>query len=473
MKNNIYSIKRRLTYSVISFSLFFIVIALYFNYQSSHHEVYEVYDARLGQTAKLFLSTLASDDSLDTTGMDERLKHWMGQIQTLSHGKNESTMYGHPYEENILIRIYQDNHIVWDSQPDIGTIPHKESYAGFGNVFFDNQNWRFFQLHDIDSGGNPSGSYIIVAEKESIRDEMMTELALSGLLSQVLLIPCIAFLMYWLIERNFKPISELQFAITQRNVNKLDAISVSRSTVELSPLVDALNSLLHELDKAWKREKRFTRMAAHELKTPLAVLRLNAENALLSRNEDELKNDLNRILLGIERSDRLIQQLLTLARIESVHELNFFPIELQSLIRSTISDLVPLALKRNQELSFIGDESYVLGDESFLRLLFTNLIDNAIRYSGNGTIITVTIENESEEVKIYVSDTGNDVSDETRQKLFESFYRSNREKGDGAGLGLAITRDIVDLHNGSVELLPRNEGKNTFLVKLKRFNSSV
>ncbi len=469
-----YSIKRRLTYSVISFSLFFIVIALYFNYQSSHHEVYEVYDARLGQTAKLFLSTLASDDNtFDTSLMDERLEHWMAQIKALSNGENESTMYGHPYEENILIRIYRDNHVVWDSQPGIGKIPHKESYAGFGNVFFDDQNWRFFQLHDIVHNGKSSDSYIIVAEKESIRDEMMTELALSGLLSQVLLIPCIAFLMYWLIERNFKPISELQFAITQRNVNKLDAISVSRSTVELSPLVNALNGLLHELDLAWRREKRFTRMAAHELKTPLAVLRLNAENALLSRNEDELQNDLKRILMGIERSDRLIQQLLTLARIESVHEMDFSPIELQTLIRSTISDLVPLALKREQELSFIGEESYVLGDESFLRLLFTNLIDNAIRYSGHGSIITVTIENKSDEVNIYVADTGDDVSDETRQKLFESFYRSNREKGDGAGLGLAITRDIVELHEGNVELLPRNEGKNTFLVRLKRFNDFV
>lgn len=469
-----YSIKRRLTYSVISFSLFFIVIALYFNYQSSHHEVYEVYDARLGQTAKLYLSTLDSDDkTINISSVNGRLEHWMKQIKLLSHGENESTKYGHPYEENTLIRIYRDHHVVWDSQPNIEKIPHKESYAGFGNVFFDEQNWRFFQLHDIAHNGKPSDSYIIVAEKESIRDEMMTDLALSGLLSQVLLIPCIALLMYWLIERNFKPISELQFAITQRNVNKLDAISVSRSTVELSPLVKALNSLLHELDKAWKREKRFTRMAAHELKTPLAVLRLNAENALLSRNEDELKNDLQRILLGIERSDRLIQQLLTLARIESVHELNFSPIELQSLLRSTISDLVPLALKRGQDLSFMGDESYVQGDESFLRLLFTNLIDNAIRYSGDGTAITVTIENKNEMVNVYVADTGNDVSDETRQKLFESFYRSNREKGDGAGLGLAITRDIVDLHEGNVELLPRNKGKNTFLVKLKRFNGLV
>nr|WP_308218834.1 ATP-binding protein [Vibrio salinus] len=466
-----YSIKRRLTYSVISMSLFFMVIALYFSYQSSHHEVYEVYDARLGQTAKLFLSTLASEnDTLDVNYVQKRLEHWMAQIRALSDGQNKSTTYGHTYEENILIRIYRNNRIIWDSQPQIGELPHSPSFSGFGYASLGNQTWRYFQLQDISHSGEQSKSYIIVAEKESIREEMMTELALSGLLPQVVLILCIAFLLYWLIERSFKPISELKFAITQRNINKLDEISVSRSTEELSPLVDALNSLLYELDNAWKREKRFTRMAAHELKTPLAVLRLNAENALRSRNQDELQNDLERILQGIERSDRLIQQLLTLARIESVHELHFSPIELQSLIRSTISDLVPLALKKNQDLSFVGNESFVEGDESFLRLLFTNLIDNAIRYSGNNSKITVNIVNGEEFVDVYVSDTGADVSEETRLKLFESFYRSNREKGDGAGLGLAITRDIVDLHNGIVEFLPRNEGRNTFLVQLKRLN---
>lgn len=448
------------------------IIALYFSYQSAHHEVYEVYDARLGQTAKLFLSTLASEDSsLDKIKVNKRLEHWMGQIKALSRGENESTTYGHPYEENILIRIYHGKQVIWNSQPEIGTIPHEESYSGFGYTVIDGQKWRYFQLHDIPADGRLSPSYIIVAEKEAIRDEMMAELALSGLLPQILLILCIAFILYWLIERNFKPISELHFAITQRNINKLDEISVSRATVELSPLVDALNSLLNELDNAWKREKRFTRMAAHELKTPLAVLRLNAENAQRSRNQQELHNDLMQILKGIERSDRLIQQLLTLARVESVHELNFSPIELQSLVRNTISDLVPLALKNNQELSFNGEKTYVQGDESFLRVLFTNLVDNAIRYSGQNTQIIVSIVNENNYVDIYVSDTGEDVSDETREKLFESFYRSNREKGDGAGLGLAITKDIVELHNGIIQFLPRNEGQNTFLVKLKRFNS--
>ncbi|RQW65190.1 two-component sensor histidine kinase [Vibrio viridaestus] len=448
-------------------------VALYFSYQSSRHEVYEVYDARLSQTAKLFLLTVASDNNdINLQQSNKRLEHWLEQIKTLAKGSDKSTTYGHPYEENILIRVYRDNRLVWNSQPKAGPIPHSDEFSGFGYTFADGQEWRFFQLHDISQDGIKNNLYIIVAEKQSIRNEMMAELALSSLLPQVILVPFIAFLLFWLIERNFKPIAELRWAIMQRSVNKLDAISVSQDTTELSPLVNALNSLLDELANAWKREKRFTRMAAHELKTPLAVLRLNVENAQLSRTKEELNSDFKQMIRGIERSDRLIQQLLTLARVESVHELHFSNIDLSSLLREVISDLVPLALKNSQDLSFIGEDVIVEGDESFLRLLFTNLVDNAIRYSGNNTQISVDIKFDDDDfVNVFVSDTGANVSDETREKLFESFYRSNRERGDGAGLGLAITKDIVELHNGKIELLPRSEDKNTFLVELKRFNS--
>lgn len=232
--------------------------------------------------------------------------------------------------------------------------------------------------------------------------------------------------------------------------------------------MNALNRLLAELEQAWKREKRFTRMAAHELKTPLAILRLNAENALICDKEEDLKSDLQNILQGIERSDRLIQQLLTLARVENLHEIALKEVDLKKLMQRVMGELAPLALKNQQEMSFCGDVCTIRGDESLLGILLSNLVDNAIRYSGQGSQIMVRIEDGPELARVFISDTGEDVSPQAREKLFDSFYRSNREKGDGAGLGLSITRDIVRLHHGSVILEPRADELNTFVVSLAK-----
>lgn len=135
-------------------------------------------------------------------------------------------------------------------------------------------------------------------------------------------------------------------------------------------MVETLNQLLNELEQAWQREKRFTRMAAHELKTPLTVLRVNAENALRSTNQEQLKQDLERIFKGIERTDRLIHQLLMLAKVESTQTLRKQPVELANVIKQVIADLAPIAFKQDQQLSFHGESSRLWGDELLLGILF-------------------------------------------------------------------------------------------------------
>ncbi|CAM3700621.1 Sensor protein QseC [Vibrio aerogenes CECT 7868] len=461
-----YSIKKRVTFSVIVMSSLFILISLLFSYQTSHHEILEVYDARLGQTAKLFLLRMpAPEQHMSDIESKKRLEKWMRDIQISSHSESDETAYGHPYEQNLVIQFYHHGRLLWSSHPDFHEIEHDPSFSGFGYVDIAGEEWRYFELPMSEHQKN---EYIIVAERQSVRDEMMNELALSTLIPQLALIPCLAFLMFFLIERNFAPVTELKKAIGKRSVSKLDKIVVSRPTDELSALVNALNRLLSELERAWKREKRFTRMAAHELKTPLAILRLNAENALICDKEEDLKSDLKNILQGIERSDRLIQQLLTLARVENLHEIALKDVDLKKLMQRVMGELAPLALKNQQEMSFRGDDCIIRGDESLLGILLSNLVDNAIRYSGQGSQIMARIEDDPEQVRIFIADTGQDVSPEAREKLFDSFYRSNREKGDGAGLGLSITRDIVRLHQGSVVLLPRANELNTFVVSLAK-----
>jgi two-component system sensor histidine kinase QseC len=464
LKNNVpFSIKRRLIGVVMILTLTMVSLALLFSAMSTKHETQEVYDARLGQTAKLLLLTTSSFESqLSKASIQSQFEAWMQKIRQLSDSDDDPTEYGHPYENNIVFQLYKNNALVWSSRKDAGVLSPSPEFSGFGDREVDGREWRIFQLHSTDS------EFVLVAEKHSIRQEIINEVVLSAILPQMILFPLFIVILIYFIGKSFRPISELRLAISQRSIEKLDRIYVSNQTLELSPLVDTLNQLLEQLEMAWQRERQFTRMAAHEIKTPLTILRLNAENALHSQDKEQLEQDLSNLLKGIDRTDRVLHQLLTLAKVDSITNLEKQEVVLNNVLQSTLSDLAQLALRNDQHLSLEGDTCSIQGDAFLLGLLFRNLIDNAIRYSGNGSNIDVHLVASDYWYEVFISDTGQNISDEAREKLFDSFYRANTEKGDGAGLGMSIARDIAQLHNATLELMPREDNRNTFRIRFKR-----
>lgn len=464
LKNNVpFSIKRRLIGVVMILTLTMVSLALLFSAMSTKHETQEVYDARLGQTAKLLLLTTSSFESqLSKASIQSQFEAWMQKIRQLSDSDDDPTEYGHPYENNIVFQLYKNNALVWSSRKDAGVLSPSPEFSGFGDREVDGREWRIFQLHSTDS------EFVLVAEKHSIRQEIINEVVLSAILPQMILFPLFIVILIYFIGKSFRPISELRLAISQRSIEKLDRIYVSNQTLELSPLVDTLNQLLEQLEMAWQRERQFTRMAAHEIKTPLTILRLNAENALHSQDKEQLEQDLSNLLKGIDRTDRVLHQLLTLAKVDSITNLEKQAVVLNNVLQSTLSDLAQLALRNDQHLSLEGDTCSIQGDAFLLGLLFRNLIDNAIRYSGNGSNIDVHLVASDYWYEVFISDTGQNISDEAREKLFDSFYRANTEKGDGAGLGMSIARDIAQLHNATLELMPREDNRNTFRIRFKR-----
>jgi len=444
-------------------TLTMVSLALLFSAMSTKHETQEVYDARLGQTAKLLLLTTSSFESqLSKASIQSQFEAWMQKIRQLSDSDDDPTEYGHPYENNIVFQLYKNNALVWSSRKDAGVLSPSPEFSGFGDREVDGREWRIFQLHSTDS------EFVLVAEKHSIRQEIINEVVLSAILPQMILFPLFIVILIYFIGKSFRPISELRLAISQRSIEKLDRIYVSNQTLELSPLVDTLNQLLEQLEMAWQRERQFTRMAAHEIKTPLTILRLNAENALHSQDKEQLEQDLSNLLKGIDRTDRVLHQLLTLAKVDSITNLEKQEVVLNNVLQSTLSDLAQLALRNDQHLSLEGDTCSIQGDAFLLGLLFRNLIDNAIRYSGNGSNIDVHLVASDYWYEVFISDTGQNISDEAREKLFDSFYRANTEKGDGAGLGMPIARDIAQLHNATLELMPREDNRNTFRIRFKR-----
>ncbi|EMN6208938.1 sensor histidine kinase N-terminal domain-containing protein [Vibrio vulnificus] len=465
-----FSIKRRLTLSVSLLSCFLLIMTMYFSYSSAQHEVGEVYDARLGQTAKLMLmawSIAPEKDSLQQH--QQQFEQWRTNLRRLAReDDDEGTAFGHPYEQNLVLQFFRHGDLIWSSDSSLTALGSEKQKNGFRDTQMNGERWRIFQLSSPPDSGH--SEWIVVAENHRIRNEIISEIALSTALPQLILLPALLVLLLWLIDKHFHPIEELRTAISHRSVSKLDRINVEHPTLELDPLVDTLNQLLNELEQAWQREKRFTRTAAHELKTPLTILRLNAENALASESPQQLSHDLNNILKSIDRTDRLIHQLLTLAKVDNASDLACDSVELDKLLQSVMADMALLALKQQQELSLQSEEVSLQGDKTLLEALFRNLLDNAIRYSGAQSEIDISVVETHQYVDVLVADNGSAIDEASRGKLFEPFFRANSEKGDGAGLGMAICQDIAKLHNATLELLPRSEHRNVFRVRFWRTN---
>ncbi|WP_240531975.1 ATP-binding protein [Salinivibrio sp. YCSC6] len=418
-------------------------------YSEARHEINEVYDARLGQSAKTLALSVMSWGDQPPDNFTQSYTHWLNAITANAKNDDTTTPFGHPYEDNLFFQYRVNDALVAKSPTAPAQWIATSDNPGFDMVTAAGEQWRTFLL--VFTLPDKRQASLLVAEKEAIRQELMTEVSLTIGLPQLLLIPLLAVIVVVLVSRAFRPLGELKETIAARSVDNLDHIHVSQPTVELSPLVKQINYLFSQLNNAWVREKRLVSTAAHELKTPLAVLRLNAENALSATTEAERDNDLTNILNGIDRTDRVIQQLLMLSRVEQQKNTEVTQVDIVPLLREQIAALAPMALTQQQSIELEGQESlWVKGHPVMLSVLFTNLIDNAIRYAGKGASISVITSHSANTVVVEVIDSGDAISDEIKSRIFDKFFRGHTEKGDGAGLGMSIVKDIVEQHHASI-----------------------
>lgn len=472
LDNRTFSIKKRLIHTILSALIFFLSIAIGLTYLFARHEIEEVYDAHLSQSAKMlsnFTTTLSNKPNPEH--YKSLYNAWINAIIEARQNDIHNYEY-HPYEQNFIFQIYHQGQLIWQSNSQHLTIEHNPLFSGFKNIQLNHQDWRLFQLPiKITNDPLTTSSYIIVAEKQKIRDEITNEIALSSAIPLLVLIPILLVIIIYLIDKNLLPLHTLKLAISQRHANKLDHIYLAHTPLELKSLVNTLNLLLSELEQAREREKRFTRMAAHELKTPLTILRLNAEHALSSQDQQTKSLALNTIIDGIDRTDRLMHQLLTLAKIEQLRKIDKKEIDIKTLITHEIAELAPLALRNNQEISFEGASAYLEAESILLPLLFKNLIDNAIRYSGENSKIEVYLTQSDTKIIIRIHDSGEIIPDEIKKHIFEHFYRGKQNNTHGSGLGMSIVQDIIELYKGTIEIKTAeidNKIGNAFIITLPK-----
>jgi two-component system OmpR family sensor kinase len=225
--------------------------------------------------------------------------------------------------------------------------------------------------------------------------------------------------------------------------------------VEIRPLAEALNDLLARLDHSFALQRRFAADAAHELRTPLTALNLQVQLAERAANDTERARSFEKLRQGLRRATRLVQQLLTMARLDP--DAAASPptsIDATALIASVIEDLRPLATERQIRVTSNAgsDECHVTGNEEALRILFNNLVDNAIRYTPSGGHVEAAVERVGADVVLTVEDNGPGIPEEERERVFDRFYRGQAPGVSGTGLGLAIVSQVAEMYRGRVTL---------------------
>ena len=336
--------------------------------------------------------------------------------------------------------------------------------AGFGWAEINGARWRVY------AEWNPRHTLQVqIAEPLTRRKELSSWTYVHLTLLAGLLLPISLLLIWWILTRSFEPLRRSATAVGQRSPDDLRPVGIADSPEEVSPLLVALNHLLGRVREALQRERRFTADAAHELRSPLAAVRVNAQVLCAARNDEEWQEVSANLLASVDRGSRLIEQLLMLARVDSCDpaQLPTATVVLDELVRTECAAQEPNAKLKGIRLSSTTERVVLSGDEGLLTILVRNLIDNAIRYSPSGSSVQISCTMHQGTAELIVSDNGPGIAPQDWERVFERFYRVVGSDSTGSGLGLSIVRSIAELHGGSVRAGSNSEGHGTaILVRL-------
>ncbi len=338
---------------------------------------------------------------------------------------------------------------------------------GFSDIDLSGARWRMFSAA-------ARGRVIQIAQPLEIRRDRAAAAALRSVAPWLLAAPLVALSVWWLIGMSLAPLQAVTVATRERGADSLAALPSSGLPSEVAPLVAALNALLERLRVSFDAQRAFVADAAHELRSPLTALKLQID--LLRRAADDATraqatNELGR---GVERAQRLVEQLLALARAEpGGAETAFAAIDLAETARLAAADSVPMAAARGAQIELDAPQPVtVLGDAPALRVLIRNLIDNAVRYSGARARVAIHVAHDRGSPLLRIDDSGPGIAPAERARVFDRFYRREGQDEAGSGLGLAIVRAIAKRHNADLELAESPLGGLRVDIRLPAARSS-
>lgn len=431
------SIRRRLVFLILASIALVWTVALVSSYQHAARELEEWEDARLAEFAQ-FLAVLNPADlaTLAKRHIDARDEF---DITHVNAKDDEDAL-----PRDILLQVNDADGRILASSPELASLRGWDGATppnpGARTMMLGDKLWRTFTFRDTASGRT-----VRVLEPANTRSDLATGAAKRISRPIAFALPVLAILVWLSIGHSLAPLKMLSNAIRSRDASKLEPVEMGPTPAEVRPLVDALNQLLSRLASSIKRERAFTSDAAHELKTPLAAIKVQAQVALGATDTASQQLAMQRVVQGVDRSAHLAEQLLLLARLDEDAMLPTSPVRLETLARNAIAAKAPGARRKDMHVALIDSEPCeVVAAPLLMGILLDNLIDNAIKYGEAGGRVEVAIRREAQVVRLTVRDNGPGVAAEDRARLTDRFFRCTGTQASGSGLGLSIVARIVE-----------------------------
>ena len=352
-----------------------------------------------------------------------------------------------PAAREMIIQIWRADGVMLYRSPQGRLLP-PQTVIGFSDTVAGGEPYRIYALRTATQ-------VVQVAQQTEARGRMAGQLALRAVLPVALLAPVLMLIVWWVVGRAIGPIERVRRQVAARRPDDLAPLPTAGLPAEVRPLVGEMNGLLTRLSDAWDALTHFTADAAHELRSPLAALRLQAQS--LQRAPDDATRAIasERLLAGIDRATRLVEQLLALARQEGAGEgAELVSLDLTALARNALADAEPEAARHAIALTLDAPTAHVVlrADEAALAVLLRNLLGNALRHTPPGGQVRVGVREEASVIDLTVEDSGPGIAPDERARVQDRFYRVPGTPGHGSGLGLAIVRAIAERHGAALTL---------------------
>lgn len=395
------------------------------------HELDELLDSHLAQGAALLVAQQMPESSDEAPGIE---------APTL-----------HRYAPKVAFQVFHEGRLTLrsanaPSQPMIDAGGRFQS--GFSTIRIGGAPWRVFAAQ-----GSERDVQVYVGEQIDSRDSILRAVLRSTLWPMFVALPLLALAVWWAVHRGVMPLRRLGRTLARREPQALSPVVIDGAPSEMAPMLDALNGLFRRIGELMESERRFTADAAHELRTPIAAIRAQAQVALAEADDARRRHALRATLAGCDRAARVVEQLLILSRLEAGAELEWKMVALDALVRGVVADAAPSAIHREQSIEVDAvEECPVRGDPTLFAVLVRNLVDNAIRYSPRRADIRIEIIRSQGHVRFSIEDSGPGMKDEDMARCGERFFRVLGSGESGSGLGWSIVRRIAAVQQATVTI---------------------
>jgi len=423
------SLQGRLVALVLGMVLLVWGAAAAMTWYDARHELDELLDSHLAQAAALLVVQQADVD-------DD------GLVDAPSL---------HRYAPKVAFLVFHEGRPVLRSAnaPDWPSVGAGQRFEpGFRTVSVAGTRWRVFATE-----GAERDIQVHVGERMDSRGAILRAVLRGAAWPMLLALPLLGLGVWWAVARGVAPLRRLGRTLAARPAHELQPVQLRDAPSEMTPMVAALNGLFERIAALLDSERRFTADAAHELRTPIAAIRAQAQVALAESDDERRRHALEGTLAGCDRAARLVEQLLTLSRLEAGAPSGRRPVALAELVRGAVAQIAPAALAAGQTIEVEADGACaVAGDETLLQVLARNLVDNAVRYSPRGAHVLVRVAREGESIVLGVEDSGPGLAEPDLERLGQRFFRVAGSGPSGSGLGWSIVRRIADAHAGRISV---------------------